>query len=65
MKRNITDLIGEFQKIANMMDAGDITSDELKPFRGNNGAVIDLMIDAYTLGFKDAIEVASAEIRKK
>ena len=65
MKRDITDLISEFQKIANMMDAGDITSDELKPFRGNNGAVIDLMIDAYTLGFKDAIEFASAEIRKK
>ncbi len=58
MKRDITDLISEFQKIANRMDAGDITSDEWKTFGGNNGAIIDLMVDAYMLGFKDASDIA-------
>ncbi len=64
MKRDISDLIGEFQKIANLMDAGDITSDERKTFGGNNGAIIDLMVDAYMLGFKDASAVAIEQIEK-
>jgi hypothetical protein len=65
MKRDITDLIDEFQKIANRMDAGDITSDEWKTFGGNNGAILDLMIDAYMLGFKDATSVAIEQFEKK
>jgi hypothetical protein len=63
MKRGIKELIDEFQRIASRMDVGDFTSDERQPFRGTNSEVIDLMIDAYTLGIRDA--AAGEETEKK